>query len=86
MSQENNNVSVLGIVLLSQSGKSIVKNGTDYYILNRICYEGEEIIFKPEDAIAKFPSLMYLFASVVEDNNFTDEELKLFFNIIKKNW
>lgn len=77
---------ILGKVLLSQGGKSIVKNGSNYYILNKFSYEGEEIFFKPEEALAKFPSLMYLFASVIEDNNFSEEELKMFLNIIKKNW
>lgn len=79
-------VPVYGRVVVASNGRMIVKHNTDYYIIPGNDFEGDEIVFEKEKAIAKFPSLMYLFASLADEKGVTEEDKKLLLNIIKKHW
>ena len=79
-------IPIYGKVVVSSGGRMIVKNNTDYYIIIGYDNEGDEICFEPEKAVAKFPSLMYLFASLADKNSVSEEDTKLLLNIIKKHW
>ena len=79
-------IPVYGRVVVSSGGRMIVKNNTDYYIIQGYDNEGDEICFEPEKAVAKFPSLMYLFASLADEKGVAEEDKKLLLNIIKKHW
>ena len=87
MSKELINVPVYGRVIVSSNGRMIVKNNTDYYIILGHDNEGDQIIvFEKEKVVAKFPSLMYLFASLADTKHVSEEDTKLLLNIIKKHW
>lgn len=86
MSKELTNVPVYGRVIVSSNGKMIVKNNTDYYIILGHDNEGDQIVFEKEKAVAKFPSLMYLFASLADTKHVSEEDAKLLLNIIKRHW
>lgn len=86
MSKELTNVPVYGRVIVSSNGRMIVKNNTDYYIILGHDNEGDQIVFEKEKAVAKFPSLMYLFASLADTKHVSEEDTKLLLNIIKKHW
>ena len=79
-------IPVYGKVVVSSGGRMIVKNNTDYYIIQGYDNEGDEICFETEKAAAKFPSLMYLFATLADEKGVAEEDKKLLLNIIKKHW
>lgn len=82
----NNYDQVVGTILISHGNKSIVKHATNYYLIDGDYKDKKEILFSPQEAKEKYPSLMYLFASIVDDNELSDEQLDMFINVIKKHW
>ncbi len=76
---EEKKVDILGRVLCSYYGKSLLQNGKDLYIVKKYLVPGEDVFFNPEEAIL-MPSYMFAMAAMQEEN--FSETLKF----IKNNW
>ncbi len=70
---------ILGRVLCSYYGKSLLQNGKDLYIVKQYLLPGEDVFFNPKEAI-KMPSYMFAMAAMQEED--FGETLKF----IKNNW
>lgn len=72
-------VDILGHVLCSYYGKSLLQNGKNYYIVNRYITPGEDVFFNLNEAI---PMPSYLFAlAAMQEEDLTDA-----LKFIRKNW
>lgn len=72
-------VDILGHVICSYYGKSLLQNGKQYFIVKKCFVPGEDVFFDPQEAI-EMPSYMFALAAMQEDD--LTDTLKF----IRKNW
>ncbi len=70
---------ILGHVICSYYGKSLLQNGKNYYVVSRYMTPGEDVFFNLNEAIP-MPSYMFALAAMQE------EDLTDALKFIRKNW